>query len=232
MKVLITGGTRGIGLAAAEKFLAAGDEVFVTWLSREEDFLRAKEALKGASFFRVDVADEAGMKKLFHELPALDVLVNNAGICLSGQVQDVPLSAWERQMSVNAGGAFLAVKYAVKKMIPLGRGAIINVASVWGETGGSCESAYSATKGALIAFTKALAKELAPAGICVNCVSPGAIDTAMNENLSKEERSALIEEIPLGRFGLPKEVAELIFFLSRQTYITGQDIGINGGWYC
>ncbi len=231
MKVLITGGTRGIGLAACERFLRGGDEVVATWSKDEAAAERAKALLKGVRFVRADVSDETAVKELFEGLPALDALVNNAGICLSGQVQDVSLSAWERQMAVNAGGAFLCTKYAVKKMLRKG-GAIVNVASVWGQTGGSCESAYSATKGALIAFTKALAKELAPAKITVNSVSPGAIDTVMNANLSPEEREQLCEEIPLGRFGTAEEVAELIFFLSRQKYITGQDIGINGGWYC
>ncbi len=231
MKVLITGGTRGIGLACCERFLRENADVVATWSHDEKAYIAASAMLKDVRFVRADVSDEQAVKELIEGMGSLDVLVNNAGICLSGQVQDITLSAWERQMSVNAGGAFLTTKYAVKKMIGKG-GAIINVASVWGETGGSCESAYSATKGALIAFTKALAKELAPAGITVNCVSPGAIDTVMNASLSMEEREQLCKDIPMGRFGLPEEVAELIFFLSKQKYITGQDIGINGGWYC
>ena len=160
---------------------------------------------------------------------ALDLLVNNAGICYFAQVQDVTMSDWERVMGVNTGGAFLATKYAVKKMLAKG-GAIVNVSSVWGITGGSCESVYSASKGAVIAFTKATAKELAPAGITVNCVAPGVIDTAMNAHLQGEDRRALEAEIPLGRYGLPEEVAQAVFFLARAKYVTGQILGVDGGF--
>lgn len=230
--VLITGGTRGIGLACCKKFAAEGDLVTALYSSDEEAARHAKKLLPAVEFLRADVSDGDAIKRVFDVLPKLDVLVNNAGIQLIKQVQDTSLSEWERVMAVNAGGAFLCSKYAVKKLLDGGGGTIINVSSIWGEIGGSCESVYSASKGAIIAFTKALAKELAPSLITVNCVSPGAIETDMNAHLSEEEERGLKEEIPMGRFGLPEEVSELIYFLSTQRYITGQDIAINGGWNC
>ena len=227
--VLITGGTRGIGLACCKKFSEEGYVVTALYSKDERAAEEARALLPQVSFIRADVADEAAVKTVFDALPRLDVLVNNAGIHLWKMAQDTAFSEWERVMQVNAGGTFLCCKYAVKKMLERG-GAIVNVSSIWGETGGSCESAYSASKGAVIAFSKALAKELAPMQITVNCVSPGVIDTEMNAGYSAEEREALRKEIPLGRFGVSEEVARLIYELSQQKYITGADIPINGGW--
>ncbi len=230
-QALITGGTRGIGLASVERFLKAGYLVTALYSRGEEDAEKAREKFPAASFVRADVSKEEEVEKVFSRLPALDVLVNNAGVSLFSQVQDTSWEEWERVMKVNAGGVFLCCKYGVKKLLERGGGAIVNVASVWGETGGSCESVYSASKGAVIAFSKALAKELAPSHITVNCVSPGVIDTQMNARLNKEEKKALKEEIPLGRFGRAGEVAELIYRVSVQKYLTGQDIALNGGYY-
>lgn len=229
MRALITGGTRGIGFACCRLFSDAGYAVTALY-SRDEGAARAaRESLPQVDFVRADVANEADVARVFAGIPSLDVLVNNAGICFFAQVQDVTMSDWERVMGVNTGGAFLATKYAVKKMLAKG-GAIVNVSSVWGITGGSCESVYSASKGAVIAFTKATAKELAPAGITVNCVAPGVIDTAMNAHLQGEDRRALEAEIPLGRYGLPEEVAQAVFFLARAKYVTGQILGVDGGF--
>ncbi len=229
MRALITGGTRGIGFACCRLFSDAGYAVTALY-SRDEGAARAaRESLPQVDFVRADVANEADVARVFAGIPSLDVLVNNAGICYFAQVQDVTMSDWERVMGVNTGGAFLATKYAVKKMLAKG-GAIVNVSSVWGITGGSCESVYSASKGAVIAFTKATAKELAPAGITVNCVAPGVIDTAMNAHLQGEDRRALEAEIPLGRYGLPEEVAQAVFFLARAKYVTGQILGVDGGF--
>lgn len=229
MRALITGGTRGIGFACCRLFSDAGYAVTALY-SRDEGAARAaRESLPQVDFVRADVANEADVARVFAGIPSLDVLVNNAGICYFAQVQDVTMSDWERVMGVNTGGAFLATKYAVKKMLAKG-GAIVNVSSVWGITGGSCESVYSASKGAVIAFTKATAKELAPAGITVNCVAPGVIDTAMNAHLQGEDRRALEVEIPLGRYGLPEEVAQAVFFLARAKYVTGQILGVDGGF--
>ncbi len=229
MRALVTGGTRGIGLAVCRLLSERGAQVTALYSSDEAAAERAKALLPAVEFIRADVSNEAQVSAVFSRLETLDWLVNNAGIALWRQVQDTSLSEWERVMAVNAGGTFLCSKYAVLKMLSRG-GAIVNVSSVWGECGGSCESAYSASKGAVISFTKALAKELAPAGITVNCVSPGVIDTEMNARLSDEDRRSLCEEIPLMRFGTPEEVARAVLCLLENRYVTGHILGVNGGF--
>lgn len=229
-RALVTGGTRGIGFKVCELLLEKGYRVTALYSKDEESAKEARERLQGVSFIRADVSSEEDIKGVFEEIPALDLLVNNAGVELYKLVQDTSFEEWRKVMDVNAGGAFLCSKYAVKKMLEKG-GAIVNVSSVWGQTGGSMESVYSASKGALIAFTKALAKELAPMAITVNCVSPGAVDTDMMKRFNEEERTALKEEIPLGRFASPKEVAEAVLFLAENRYITGEVLSVNGGLY-
>lgn len=229
-RAVITGGTRGIGFATAKLFAEHGYTVTALWAHGEEDAKRAQEALPNVSFMRADVSSERDVERVFGGLERVDVLVNNAGISRFSQVQDIPWESWREIMDVNAGGTFLCVKHAVKKMLEKG-GAIVNVASVWGQTGGSCESAYSASKGAVIAFTKAVAKELAPSHIRVNCVSPGIIDTKMNANLSEEARAAFCEEVALGREGSAEEVARAVLFLAEHGYITGEILSVNGGYY-
>ena len=227
MRALITGGTRGIGLACCRLFLRMGYEVTATYSSDEEAVRAARGELPEVTFVRADAADEGAMRRVFDGIPSLDVLVNNAGIDFFSQVQDMAYADYRRVMDVNMGGAFLAVKFAVPRMLSCG-GAIVNVSSIWGVTGGSCESVYSASKGAMIAFTKALAKELAPA-VRVNAVAPGAIDTAMNAGYSEEERREIEGRIPLGRFGTPDEVAQAVYFLAACRYVTGQVLGVDGG---
>lgn len=229
-RVLITGGSRGIGFAAAKLFAENG--YLVTSVSKCAEGARAAKAkLPACEFLVGDAGDEGFVRELFGRFEGLDVLVNNAGVDGGAAlIQDVSEESAKGLFDVNFFGAFRFVKYAVKKLIAR-RGAIVNVASVWGETGGSCESVYSASKGAVIAFTKALAKELAPSSVTVNCVSPGVIDTDMNKRLSAAERRALEEEIPLGRYGTAEEVASAIYFLANARYITGQILGVNGGFY-
>ena len=226
--VLITGGTRGIGKAIATAFQKKGYRVAVTYSKDEDSALKAKQ--EGLEVYHVDVRDENAVVELFKTLKKVDILVNNAGVSLVKQIQDTTKEEWEDLFSVNVTGAFLCAREASKLMISNQSGLIINISSIWGEIGGSCEVAYSASKGALIAFTKALAKELAPSKIRVNCISPGAIQTQMNSCFSAEELSALAEEIPAGRLGYPEEVASAVLFLEENEYITGIDLPVNGGF--
>ncbi len=226
--VLITGGVRGIGKSIALSFLKKGYRVAVTYSKDEENAAKARAA--GLETYLCDVADETQVRGLFAVLGGVDILVNNAGIALVKQIQDVSYAEFERVFAVNVGGAFLCSREAAKGMIDKKSGLIVNVSSVWGEVGGSCESVYSAAKAALIGFTKALAKELGWSGIRVNTVSPGVIDTPMNARFSREEMTALTEEIPMGRLGTGEDVAKAVLFLEENEYITGADIPVNGGF--
>lgn len=226
--VLITGGVRGIGLAIAKAFQAKNYRVIVTYSKDEASALAAKEA--GFEVCRADVSKEADVVKAFSGLQSLDVLVNNAGVSLIKQIQDVSLAEFERVFSVNMGGAFLCAREAAKLMIAQKSGLIVNVSSVWGEVGGSCESVYSASKAAILGFTKALAKELGYSGVRVNAISPGVIQTQMNAHFSEEDMRALQEEIPLGRIGETDDIAKAVVFLEENEYITGIDLPVNGGF--
>ena len=170
------------------------------------------------------------MKEVFKKLGKIDVLVNNAGVSLIKQIQDVEYDEFNRLMSINVGGAFLCAREAAKYMISEQSGLIVNISSVWGEVGGSCESVYSASKAALLGFTKALAKELGWSKIRVNSVSPGVIDTPMNAHFTAEEMSLLRDEIPMGRIGTGEDVARAVVYLSENEYVTGVDIPVNGGF--
>jgi 3-oxoacyl-[acyl-carrier protein] reductase len=229
-RALVTGGTRGIGSEVCKLLLEMGYRVTALYSMDEKSAKEAQTRLKGVSFIRADVAVEEDVKRVFEEIPSLDLLVNNAGVELYKLVQDTSFSEWRRVMEVNAGGTFLCAKYAVAKMLDAG-GAIVNISSVWGQTGGSMESVYSASKGAVIAFTKALAKELAPMNITVNCVAPGAIETDMMQRFSDGEKRELCEEIPLGRLGSPQEVARAVLFLAENRYVTGEVLSVNGGLF-
>ena len=227
-KVLVTGGTRGIGLATALKFVEKGYRTAAAYFSDEESAAAAKAA--GIEVFRADVAKEEDVKALFRRFGNVDVLVNNAGISLVKQLQDVTAEEWDRLFAVNVRGAFLCAREAAKGMIAEKSGLIVNISSVWGEVGGSCESAYSASKAALLGFTKALAKELGPSGIRVNSVSPGVINTRMNACFSPGEIEALRAEIPLERLGRGEDVAKAVLFLVENDYVTGVDLPVNGGF--
>lgn len=226
--VLVTGGVRGIGESISLAFLEKGYRVCAAY-SRDEGSAKKIAAL-GVETYRADVANEEDVKALFAAVGKVDVLVNNAGISLIKQLQDVTYEEFLRVMSVNVGGAFLCAREAAKGMISRQSGLIVNVSSVWGEVGGSCESVYSASKAALLGFTKALAKELGWSGVRVNSVSPGIIDTPMNARFSKEEMSALEEEIPMGRIGAGEDVARAIVYLEENEYVTGIDLPVNGGF--
>ncbi len=235
---LITGGTRGIGKAIALAFLQRGYEVVLNYNENQQAALATQEEFNMLGFcpilLRADVSDEEQVKTMFNEFfsiyDRLDVLVNNAGVSVIKVIQDTTLSDWNKIFDVNVKGAFLCSKEVVNKMIFSGGGSIINIASIWGEVGASCEVAYSASKGALISFTKALAKELAPSLVRVNCISPGVIATDMNSHLSGEEMEELISAIPMGRVGMPSDVGEACAYLAESEYITGEILSVGGGF--
>lgn len=234
---LVTGGTKGIGKAIALEFLQNGYEVVLNYDKDEEAALAAQEEFNLMGFcpllMRADVSDEKQVSAMFAEFfsvyKKLDVLVNNAGISLKKVLQDTTACDWDKIFGVNVKGAFLCSRAVIDNML-WSDGCIINISSIWGEVGASCEVAYSAAKGALIAFTKALAKELAPSRVRVNCVSPGVIDTFMNSNLTSSEMDELIQQIPLGRLGKPEEVAKACLFLAENGYITGEVLSCGGGF--
>lgn len=238
--VIITGASRGIGAAAASLFASKGFKTAINYnKSGTEAAALRDEILKSggdAEIFGADVSDEAAVKTMFSEVNKcfgdIDVLVNNAGVSLIKLFDETTAEEWDRVISVNLRSAFLCSKEAVPGMIRNKCGKIINVSSVWGVKGGSCEVAYSASKAGLIGFTKALAQELAPSGIQVNCIAPGVIKTDMNATLGAETIRALCEEIPAGHLGTPEEVAETILFFASPNsgYVTGQILGVNGGW--
>ena len=226
--VLVTGGVRGIGKSIALAFLQKGYRVCVTY-SKDEENAKLVQA-QGIETYQVDVACEKDVVALFQTLGNVDILINNAGVSLMKQIQDTTYAEYERLFAVNMGGAFLCAREASKGMISRQNGLIVNVSSVWGEVGASCESVYSASKGAVIAFTKSLAKELGWSGIRVNCVSPGVIDTKMNARLSQEEMQDIIDEIPVRRLGVGEDVAKAVLFLEENEYVTGIDLPVNGGF--
>lgn len=226
---VVTGGVRGIGLGISLALKRKGYRVYA--LYSKDDKSAAAAQGEGVIPVKADVRNEAEIVAFFSVLRHVDVLVNNAGIAVAAQLQDTSAEMLDELYAVNVRGAFLCAREAAKKMISEQCGCIVNVSSVWGEAGGSCESAYSATKGALIALTKALAKELGYSGIRVNCVSPGVIDTTMNARLTAEDMEALREEIPLGRIGKPEDVANAVTGLIESEYVNGADVPVNGGFY-
>ncbi|MCI7595031.1 MAG: 3-oxoacyl-ACP reductase FabG [Lachnospiraceae bacterium] len=234
--VLITGASRGIGKAIAAAFAREGCELFLTCRRNIALLEELKLELERRYSVRCHICccsadDPQQIERLFHQLPALDVLVNNAGISHVGLLPQLSIEEWRRVMSVNLDSLFYTCKMAIPAMLRQKKGRIINISSVWGNMGASMEVAYSASKGGVNSFTRALARELAPSNIQVNAIACGIIDTQMNEQLSVEELQSLIEEIPAGRLGRPEEVAELALLLSRAPeYLTGQIITLDGGW--
>ncbi|MBQ3505273.1 MAG: SDR family oxidoreductase [Clostridia bacterium] len=226
--VLVTGGVRGIGYAIACAFLKKGYRVCVSYSKDEQNAALAEAA--GLEVYRASVADENAVVALFEKIGGVDILVNNAGVSLVKQIQDVKLKEFNDLFAVNIGGAFLCSREAAKYMIAKKSGLIVNISSVWGEVGASCETVYSSSKAALLGLTKALAKELGYSGIRVNAVSPGVIDTQMNARFSEEDMRALREEIPLGRIGVGGDVASAVLFLEENEYVTGIDLPVNGGF--
>ena len=236
--VLVTGASGGIGSAVARLFASRGYNTAIHYNSNET---AAREVCDGlvsegysAEIFRADLTSSEDVKKMISEVEAkfgtVDVLVNNAGISLIRLFDETTDEEWDNIMNVNLKSAFLCSKAVIGGMIHNKKGKIINISSIWGVKGASCEVAYSASKAGLIGFTKALAQELAPSNIQVNCIAPGAIATEMNSHLSASDVKSLCDEIPAGRFGAPIEVAEAVWFLANSSYVTGQVLGVDGGW--
>lgn len=233
--VFITGASRGIGAAAAQLFYKNGYNVVINYNNSKEAAKNLNKELPGSLLLQGDVSRDEDVKRMIDaaisHFGKIDVLINNAGISYVNLLTDTSLSDWEKLFSVNVTGTFLVSRYAAEHMISNHSGKIINISSIWGISGAACESCYSASKGAVIAFTKALAKELGPSGITVNCVAPGFIDTDMNADVSPEDTKAFCDDTPLGRTGTPTEVAKTLLFLASEgaDFITGQIIGVDGG---
>ena len=238
--VLITGASRGIGAACARRFARDGWKVAVHYYKSEAEALALAEELRAAGAeavpVRGDLSDSAQAARAVEAAQAalghLDALVCNAGVALPVQLlTDTTDDQWRRVMGTDLDGVFFTLRAAIPGMVSRKRGAIVTVSSMWGVTGGSCEAPYSAAKAGVIGLTKALAKELGPSGIRVNCVAPGAIETDMTAFLTPEDRAALADEAPLGRMGTPEEVAEAVRFLAGEEarFITGQVLRVDGG---
>ena len=237
--VLITGSSRGIGKAIALAFAAKGHQIVINCRSNCEAMEQTKAEIEalGASCLalQADVGIPEECSRLFSCIQStfgpVDILVNNAGISKIGLLQDMSFDEWNELLSSNLSSVFYCCKLAIPGMLSKGAGHIINISSVWGICGASCEAAYSASKGGINALTRALAKELAPSHIQVNAIACGAIDTEMNQFLDPEERDALLDEIPAGRMGTTKEVADMVLSLTQSpAYLTGQIISLDGGW--
>lgn len=238
MNILITGASRGIGRAVAIEFAKNNHNIIICAKSDLEGLQNTKRLVEneGVSCYigLCDVTNEDSVKEFISDsakaIGKTDILINNAGISYIGLLQDMSLEDWNKVLNTNLTSAFLMSKYVIPEMLKKQSGHIINISSVWGNIGASMEVAYSASKGGINSFTKALAKELAPSNISVNSISPGFIDTDMNKVFEKDELEAIFEEIPMGRAGSPSEVAKLIYKIATSDYITGQIITIDGGW--
>ncbi len=231
----VTGGSRGIGAETVKLLSQAGWSVAFCYYS---DDIAAEQVAQttGALKIKADVADEksidSAIKQAQGQLGNIDLLVNNAAISFAGLFTDITAEAWQRMLNVNVNGVLNATKSVLPQMINNKRGKIINISSVWGQLGASCEVHYSTTKAAIIGFTKALAKEVGPSGITVNCIAPGVIATDMNNRLTKEDLTALADETPLCRIGSANDVAQAVVYLasSGADFITGQVLGVDGGF--
>ena len=235
-KALVTGASRGIGKAIAKMLSAQKFDLYLTCRENSNQLETLGQSLQqqygiNCCCYTFSIADENSVIEMFRDIPYLDVLVNNAGISYIGLLTDMTYREWQEVIDTNLNACFLTCRYAVPEMVRRRQGKIINISSVWGTVGASMEVAYSASKGGVNAFTRALAKELGPSCIQVNAIACGVIDTDMNKSLDKEDIEQLIQEIPLDRLGRAEEVAELVKLLcTGNQYLTGQIITLDGGW--
>ena len=227
--VVITGGSRGIGAAAVELFAARGDRVYFLY-EKNHEAAKAVEVKTGATAICCDVSDGAAVRAAFETIPDVDILICNAGQMHFGLMSMMEEEVWDRLFAVNVKGIYHCVNAAMPAFLRKHSGCVITVSSMWGQVGASCEAAYSATKGAVIALTKALAKELGPSGIRVNCVAPGVILTDMCASVDPEILTEMAEESPVGRNGRPEDVAKAFAYLADADFVTGQVLPVNGGY--
>lgn len=229
MTTVITGGSRGIGAAAVAHFAARGDRVYFLY-EKNHEAAQAVAAKTGATAICCDVADRQAVSAAFAQIGDVDILINNAGICFYGLMSMMDEADWDRIFAVNVKGIYNCVNAAMPSFLRKHAGCIINVSSMWGRVGSSCEAAYSATKGAVIALTKALAKELGPSGIRVNAVAPGVILTDMCANVDPAILDSMAEDTPVGRNGQPEDVAKAMEYLANADFITGHILNVDGGF--
>ena len=227
--VVITGGSRGIGAAAVELFASRGHRVYFLY-EKNHEAARAVAEKTGAAALCCDVADKAAVETAFRRIPEVDILICNAGTMHFGLMSMMEESDWDRIFAVNVKGIYNCVNAAMPAFLRQHKGCIITVSSMWGQVGASCEATYSATKGAVIALTKALAKELGPSGIRVNCVAPGVILTDMCAGVDPEILAEMAEDAPAGRNGTPEDVAKAMEYLTGAEFVTGQILPVNGGY--
>lgn len=234
MAVVITGGTGAIGSAMVHEFAKTNDVAVIYKSSDEKAQLLEKQT--GCKAYKADVSSapevSAAVRQILSDFGKINVLINNAGISQIKLLSDVTELDWYNMVDVHLTGAFNMTKAVLPDMIKHKQGSIINISSVWGVYGASCEVPYSTVKAGLIGFTKSLSKEVAPSGITVNCIAPGVIDSPMNNaHLSPDEMNELIAETPLGRLGTPEDVAKAAVYLSSAGFVTGQVLGVDGGFY-
>ena len=234
--VIVTGGSRGIGRAIVEKFANENYNVILNYNKSEFAALDIAKKYTNIDVFKADVSNSKDVEAMINfaesKFGKIDILINNAGISSTGLLQDLSLEEWNKLFETNVTGTFLVTREVLPHMISKKSGKIINISSVWGIVGASTEVAYSASKAAIIGFTKALAKEVGPSGITVNAIAPGIVMTDMVSNLSVDEFEQIRSEIPLGRIGSTDDIANAAFYLASDSadYMTGQIISPNGGW--
>ncbi len=234
--VLITGASRGIGAATAELFAKSGYHVIINYNKSLDAALslcrKILESGGSAECISADVSRTDDVAQMMNNLPASspDILINNAGVSHYGLLQDMTDAEYDRVMSINVKGTFNLCRAVLPRMINKKDGCIINISSIWGRRGGACEAVYSASKAAVIGLTRALAKEVGPSGITANCICPGVIDTDMLSSFSDEDKSALADDTPLMRLGLPQDVAAAALFFAENGFVTGQVLDVSGGF--
>ena len=237
--VLVTGGSRGIGANIVEALAKDGYNVILNYNNSENEARKIQENLLkqniNIDIYQADVSNHIEVTGLvnycINKYHKIDVLINNAGISQIKLFTDISDIEWNNMIQTNLTSAFYTIKDTLPSMIHHKSGCIINISSIWGVTGGSCEVGYSTSKAAIIGFSKALAKEMGPSNIRINCIAPGIIDTDMNKNLNENDIEAIKEEIPLNRIGVSTDIAKCAKWLIEDNYTTGQVININGGWY-